>query len=58
MENPPILYPEGAGFPSGLIPELAGVGSSLHYIDNASINTSNAMVACASGSDAQSTSDG
>ena len=44
MENPPILYPEGAGFPSGLIPELAGVGWSLHYIDNASINTSYAMV--------------
>ncbi len=44
MENPPVRYPEGAGFPSGLIPELAGVGWSLHYIDNASINTSHAMV--------------
>ncbi|WP_124543194.1 hypothetical protein [Piscinibacter terrae] len=44
MEKPPVPYPEGAGFPSGLIPELAGVGWSLHYIDNASINTSYAMV--------------
>lgn len=37
-------YPEGAGFPSGLIPELAGAAWSTHYLDNASVYTSEAML--------------
>jgi putative transposase len=43
-EHPLIAYPKGAGLPSGVIPELAGVGWSIHMLDSASINTSVAML--------------
>lgn len=44
MENAFVDYPSGAGFPSGLIPELAGAAWSTHYVDNASIYTSTAQL--------------
>lgn len=44
MDEPFVGYPNGAGFPSGLIPELAGAAWATHYVDNASIYTSNAML--------------
>ncbi|MCU4119934.1 hypothetical protein [Variovorax sp. N23] len=43
-EQPMINYPEGAGLPSGVIPELAGAGWSIHMLDSATINTSFAML--------------
>jgi putative transposase len=40
IDQPVISYPEGAGFPSGLIPGLAGAAWATHYLDNDTVYTS------------------
>ena len=40
IDKPLVAYPEGAGFPSGVIPSLAGAAWSTHYLDNDAIYTS------------------
>ncbi len=43
LRIPGMAYPEGAGLPSGLIPEIAGAGWGAFLVDNASINLSMAV---------------
>jgi hypothetical protein len=43
IDQPVISYPEGAGFPSGVIPGLAGAAWSTHYLDNDTVYTSHLM---------------
>lgn len=40
LDAPFISYPDGAGFPSGVIPELAGAAWATHYLDNDTAYTS------------------
>jgi hypothetical protein len=40
LDAPLISYPDGAGFPSGVIPELAGAAWATHYLDNDTAYTS------------------
>ena len=40
VEQPLISYPDGAGFPSGVIPGLAGAAWATHYLDNDAAYTS------------------
>lgn len=42
--RPIVEYQPGGGLPSGVIPELEGAAWATHYLDNASINTSAAML--------------